>query len=609
MPEGKADIAICHACGVEMDVSALRPYTKCSCPSCGAESRIKREFGHYTLMRRHAEGGMSSVFGAHDNTLDREVAIKVLNTTYSSDEKRIAAFEHEAKLTASLSHPNIVKVYTTGKAYGCFYIAMEFVSGGHLEQIIRTRGKIPEKEMLKLAIEVAEGLRAAFDSGLLHRDIKPGNILLDSDGHAKLVDFGLSLVTQGGKATAEEIWATPYYVPPETIEGQEEDQRSDIHAFGCTLYHALAGQPPCSETTMATEKLRHAKRNVIPLSLADPSISRETAKVVDKAIAYEAENRFQSYEDLLSALKRSLSYANSGRHETTDRKQVRKALLDKKRKNQQVVTVSAIAVGVIVLLILFAVVTSRRPSKSTGNGDRDTSIDGNGSGNEKTAEELAKSYREARAALLNGENRDAAELFEKLLQRRDFKEPSRTMAGVEAVMAAYLDGNARSAHQSGLDLRDHLIKNRSGREAIRPSLSATLDKIDDFPAIPPPELGNIPGAQDVVATMLAGLKNWEQGMLEEGAKCFRSVTAIQLAEEDGWAAIYQDRARVYLRDYDLLSQSIFREYPATVKDCERAVDELSTILTQLETRGRARYNVKAWQADLDRHSKLLSSRN
>jgi len=231
--------------------------------------RVKCEFGPYTLVRRHAVGGMSMVFVAHDPTLHREVALKILSEDFSADERRIKAFEEEARITASFSHPNVVRVLTTGKAFGRFYIAMELVPGGHFEHQIRERGKIPELEMLPLAIEVAQGLKAAHSAGLIHRDVKPGNILLDADGHAKLVDFGLALVTQGGKAQATEVWATPYYVPPETIEGQVEDFRSDIYAFGATVYHALAGEPSCGEETMATDVLREAKKKVVPLGLAE----------------------------------------------------------------------------------------------------------------------------------------------------------------------------------------------------------------------------------------------------------------------------------------------------------------------------------------------------
>src|SRR6187431_664229 len=194
MPEGEPEIAYCHACGMTMDVSLVAPFSNVECPSCGKHTRVKREFGPYTLLRRHAIGGMSVVFIAHDNTLDREVIVKILNEEYGSDEKRIGAFEEEARITASFSHPHVVRVFTTGRAFERFYIAMEFVPGGHFEHHIRERGSIPEKEMLPLAIQIAAGLKAAQTAGLIHRDMKPGNILLDASGNAKIVDFGLALV-------------------------------------------------------------------------------------------------------------------------------------------------------------------------------------------------------------------------------------------------------------------------------------------------------------------------------------------------------------------------------------------------------------------------------
>jgi serine/threonine protein kinase len=266
MNEVPETIVPCPGCGVAMDISELAPFTNVGCPNCGESTRVKCGFGPYTLVRRHAVGGMSMVFAAHDRTLDREVAIKILSEDFSADELRIEAFEREARITASFSHPNVVRVFTTGRAFGRFYIAMEMVSGGHFENLIRERGKIPEAEMLPLAIEVAQGLKAAQAAGLIHRDVKPGNILLDAAGNAKLVDFGLALVTHGGKARATEIWATPYYVPPETVEGHAEDFRSDIYAFGATLYHALSGKPSCGEESMATDVLREAKKKVLPLS-------------------------------------------------------------------------------------------------------------------------------------------------------------------------------------------------------------------------------------------------------------------------------------------------------------------------------------------------------
>ena len=184
--------------------------------------------------------------------------------------------------------------------------------------------------MLTLAIQVAEGLKAALGAGLIHRDIKPGNILLDGQGHAKIVDFGLALlVGKGGTAQATEMWATPYYVPPETIEGFPEDFRSDLYAFGATLYHALAGKPPCNEESMATNLLREAKRKVVPLQTSAPWVTARTCAVVDRAMSYDPAKRFSSYDEMIAYLTDALKHLRSGpplpRPETTTSKRRQQA--------------------------------------------------------------------------------------------------------------------------------------------------------------------------------------------------------------------------------------------------------------------------------------------
>lgn len=598
-------IAYCHSCGAAMNVTALPPFTNCACPSCGKHTRVKREFGPYTLMHRHAAGGMSMVFGAHDNTLDREVAIKILNETYSSDERRIAAFEHEAKLTASLSHPHIVKVLTTGQAFGYFYIAMEFVPGGHLEHQIRERGKIPEAEMLGLAIEIAQGLRAAHAAGLLHRDIKPGNILLDSEGHAKLVDFGLALVTQGGKATADEIWATPYYVPPETIEGDEEDLRSDIYAFGATLYHALSGKPSCSESTMATEALREAKRHVIPLTYADPSISPDTAALVDKAMAFHPHDRFQSYDELIAALTRARGIAISGHHQPSESELRRMRLMEKRRRAQRVTIIACAAVVVTFVLLLTLPGLIRNAKNNQPPPEAPPATNGGLSvPQDSTAADLARSYNSARSSLESKNYSSAAEVFVQLLEHPKFQEPSRTMAGVESVLAAYLDGKPQSARRNAHKVLMHVQGHNTLQGILSPALSAALGDLTKAGPLPTPKTGSS-RAQDVITSMLVGLRNWEHGMPDKAVPCFRQATSIPLGEDEKWAAIYQKKAGDYLDDHQILSSAVFSSYPDTRQACRKAGDELEVLLTKVKTRGRAPYNIRAWQEDIRRHAILI----
>lgn len=609
MPDLTETIAYCQACKSPMTVTAVAPFSNVACPTCGEHTRVKCEFGPYTLVRRHAVGGMSMVFVAQDNTLGREVALKILSEEFSADERRIAAFEEEARITASFSHPHVVRVLTTGRAFDRFYIAMELVPGGHFEHQIRERGKIPELEMLPLAIEVAQGLKAAHSAGLIHRDVKPGNILLDAEGHAKLVDFGLALVTQGGKAQAAELWATPYYVPPETIEGFPEDFRSDIYAFGATLYHALAGKPSCGQETMVTDALREAKKWITPLGEAEPQLSVEVCRIVDKAMAYDPAERFASYDELIarleSALKR-LSSGDAGEVETGVSLARRRA---KKRRSELVLfstaglaLLSAVAAGIwwITREAPVPLASESAPPHIAPIIPESTSA---------AATDIAKNYREARAAVEAGEFGQAAAGFVKLRNDPTVQEPTRSWAGVEAVVAWYLAGSSGEARKEAKVAVDHFATLEAGAPRLGEALEGVLGKLGQLPAIPAGDIkATETGAAQVIAWLLAGLKNWEQGMLDEAAKYFSAVAAAKTSGDEQWIESYQKLARTYLADKEALSASVFQELPSTVAGCKAAVAELDGILKRLGTRGRAKYNVRAWQLDIARHAKLLASR-
>lgn len=607
MTESEESIAYCHACGSAMNVAAVAPFSNVECPSCGKHTRVKREFGPYTLVRRHAIGGMSMVFVAQDNTLDREVALKILSEEYSADERRITAFEEEARITASFSHPHVVRVLRTGKSFGRFYIAMELVPGGHFEHQIRERGRIPEVEMLPLAIEVAQGLKAAHSAGLIHRDVKPGNILLDAEGHAKLVDFGLALVTQGGKAQASEVWATPYYVPPETIEGSPEDFRSDIYAFGATLYHALSGVPSCGEETMSTDLLREAKKKVVPLGTADPSLSAGTCAIVERAMAYDPQDRFSSYDEMIALLETALKRVRSGAagiSETSGNAARRRA----RTKQAEVLTLAAAG-----LVLTAAVagglwwVTRREPVREIKSPVGLTGAPIIPDADSEAATGIAKSYREARVAVESGEFEMAAAGFAKLRENPAVQEPTRSWAGVEAVAAAYLNGQPADARGQAKAAEEHVLSVSEGAR-IGGALVAVLGKLGRLPAIPLKETGKSGNdAAQVMAWMLAGLKNWEQGLPGEAGECFSAVAAAKIPEENAWLQLYQKLARDYLADYEALSAPVFAKFPADAAGCEAAVAELEGVISKLKTRGRARFNVRAWQLDLAKHAKLLAA--
>jgi len=588
-----------------MDVTAVGPYSNVECPRCGKHTRVKREFGPYTLLRRHAIGGMSVVFVAYDNTLNREVALKILNENYSADTRRIAAFEEEARLTASFSHPHVVRVFTTGRAFGRFFIAMEFVVGGHFERQIIERGTIPEREMLPLAIQVAEGLQAAHAAGLIHRDIKPGNILLDSDGQAKIVDFGLALLLdKGGTAQAKEIWATPYYVPPETIDGNAEDFRSDMYAFGATMYHALAGKPPCDEESMATAILREAKRKVVPLHGSAPWVSLETCAVVDQAMAYDRTNRFQSYDELIAHLNDALKHLRAGTSTMRGRPAVFRRRKSAKHRGWRVPLVPAAAAILCVLAGYAWWAAHHRPKpedKARPPKVAVTTAPANTGNDPTVATRIANLYREARRGLESGDYDKARGVFAALRDDAQVQEPTRTWAAVEAVATAYLDGKSEVARQEAAAAATHLAAARLEDPAVTRRVLPVLAKLAALPAIPAAGSDfSAGGAPAAMAWLLAGLKNWEQGKLSDAVAFFTAVTTVSLGQQESWVTIYQKIAGDYLADFKILSNPVFDEAPKDKQACEQAIHELNGILATLKTRGRAPFNVNAWKLDLER---------
>ena len=265
--------------------------------------RVRRQFDHFTIVKELGEGGMSRVFEAEDENLGRRVALKILNQKYGSDEKRVKQFRQEARITANVNHVNVIKLYTTGYDQGYFYIAMEVVGGGSLEQRIKEQGTLTEAEALKIAREVAEGLRAANRLGLVHRDVKPANILFTEAGTAKVVDFGLAVFFGTQADESGEIWATPYYVAPEVVLKGEEDLHSDIYSLGATLYHALTGKPPHQADTNSLDELKKIKSKRVMLQDSGLHFSQRTTEVVNRMLAQNPDNRPATYDELVEQLR------------------------------------------------------------------------------------------------------------------------------------------------------------------------------------------------------------------------------------------------------------------------------------------------------------------
>ena len=298
----KTVTAVCSSCRNTIDVTGFEPGVGITCPYCSHEFLLTRQFGNFLLERQLGSGGMGAVYLAKDITLNRVVAVKVLKRELVTDKKFLATFLREAQITASLNHPNIGHVYTFGEHEGVHYLVIEYVSGGSLDDKITQRGRITELEGIEVGLAVARVLEAALQRGLIHRDIKPGNILF-SNNTPKVVDFGLSLSFETMGQFDGEIWGTPYYVPPEKLDHQPEDFRSDMYSLAATLYHAISGHPPYEGEDPNAVAIKHLSGKVAPLKSVAPDVSDKTNYIVGKAMARYPEDRFESYASLIEHLE------------------------------------------------------------------------------------------------------------------------------------------------------------------------------------------------------------------------------------------------------------------------------------------------------------------
>jgi serine/threonine protein kinase len=300
----------CPACGLVIDVSQEEPLVRVACPGCGEKFRVERAFDNFALLETLGVGGMGSVYKARDTRLNRFVALKLLRPELSADPAEIRRLEQEARATAAVNDPNVVQVFSSGTDHGQFYLVMELVDQGSLDDRMAERGRVTETEVLDTGIQVARGLRAAYEKGLIHRDVKPGNILFADERTAKIGDFGLAVAAEQNAETQSEIWGTPYYVAPERLNNEPEDFRSDLYSLGATLYHAIAGRPPFEGETNSATALRDLKNAPVSLAMAAPGLRWETVRTIDRMIAPDPEQRFASYDELIDALEQARDALN-----------------------------------------------------------------------------------------------------------------------------------------------------------------------------------------------------------------------------------------------------------------------------------------------------------
>jgi eukaryotic-like serine/threonine-protein kinase len=263
--------------------------------------------GRYRLEAKLGSGGMSTVYLARDETLDRPVAVKVMHREMSEQEDQLQRFRQEARAVAKLTHPNVVSVIDAGEDGGYPYIVFEYVKGETLKQRINRVGALDPQEAIAYAIEVARGLGVAHARNMVHRDIKPQNVLIDEEGRAKLTDFGISRqLEQDGVTATGRVLGTTDYVAPEQAMGKDVDPRSDVYSLGVVLYEMLVGQVPFHADSQVGVAMKHVNEELPDVQRRRPEVSAAVALVVERATAKSPAERYQSVGEMIDDLETAL---------------------------------------------------------------------------------------------------------------------------------------------------------------------------------------------------------------------------------------------------------------------------------------------------------------
>ena len=264
--------------------------------------------GRYEIVKSIGEGGMANVYLANDKILDRKVAIKVLRGDLANDEKFIRRFQREAQSVANLSHPNIVEVYDVEEEEGQHYIVMEYIDGKTLKQLLQKRGSLTLSEVIDIMLQLTDGLAHAHDAYIIHRDIKPQNIMIQDDGLVKITDFGIAMALNATQLTqTNSVMGSVHYLPPEQANGKSSTIKSDIYSLGILMYELITGSVPFKGDNAVEIALKHLKEKIPSIRRQNPTIPQSVENIVLKATAKNPKNRYDSVKDMNKDLKECLN--------------------------------------------------------------------------------------------------------------------------------------------------------------------------------------------------------------------------------------------------------------------------------------------------------------
>ena len=265
-----------------------------------------RQLGDYLILRRLGSGGMADVYLAEQQSLGRQIALKVLRGDLALDANSVARFQNEARAAAQLVHPNIVQIYDVGQADGIYYIAQEYVPGKNLGELVQRQGALEPGLVLDVLRQAAAALSRAVELGIVHRDIKPENLLMSHSGEVKVADFGLARLENSDSKTLTQVgvaMGTPLYMSPEQIEGETVDVRSDLYSLGITGYHLLSGYPPYRGETALAVAVQHLKTPPQPLENQRSNVPSGLARIIHQLMAKKPADRYAAPAMLLADLR------------------------------------------------------------------------------------------------------------------------------------------------------------------------------------------------------------------------------------------------------------------------------------------------------------------
>jgi serine/threonine protein kinase len=546
LPPG-SPLQACPHCEALIDITEREPLEVIDCPGCGQPFAVSGQISHYQIIEVAGRGGMGVVYKAYDPSLDRYVALKLLRKSQSNDAKLIELLETEAAITASISDSNVVRVYGTGRDRGRVFLAMELVEMGSLDDLIHLQGRVAEAQVLEVAIQIARGLNAAHQQGLIHRDVKPGNILFADAHTAKIVDFGLAIFMAQEENFRGEVWGTPYYVAPEKLDNEPEDFRSDMYSLGGTLFHALAGRPPFEAENASLVALKHLKSQAVRLQAFAPWVSNATAHIINRTLAKNPANRYQSYDELIHNLEYALEELQKNGNAPQQRARV--VVTANAEEDQQIwtwVVLGMIAVvvalaGWLVVPKFFKKPVAEKSSKAVEIAAASAAKPAN---LEKEIDALAKREVSApddfqkianNSSVFSGTDRAWAQFFEGLSQ-----------------LALSHPAEARKAFEGVEPLATRLKDEAAGKflreSAARLSQATPIDKSETK------ALNHL--NYQAVALLAYGLHDWNLGKIDEGVALLRDFRNADLSASAAWLSPLKSLSSTFIEEFTLFGMEM-----------------------------------------------------